>query len=610
MEDFIERLKQRKLVQWALAYAAAAFALIQVLDIVSQRFGWPDSLERFIIVAMAAGFFVTLVLAWYHGERGAQKTSSTELLILALLLTIGGVVAWRLALAPVAQAAMRGGQSAASTASQAPAAMDPDSIAVLPFLDMSQGKDQEYFSDGLSEQLLNQLAQLPKLRVIARTSSFSFKGKEVDIATIAKALHVANVLEGSVRKSGNTVRITAQLIRTADSTHLWSQTYDRELTDIFKVQDEIADAIANALELKITGHEVATSNAGSVNPAAYDAYLQGRSFVAKRYLANLDEAIVAFDRAITLEPRYSAAFSGRAFAQLLRPMWGAQDYAAALVKARESANKALQFDPDNAEAYMVRGMVAAYTRDATAAGVDLDRALALAPASVDIINMKGDFHTYLGDLGEAEHLKRRAITLDPLAFVHPLNLSDVLAYQARYPEALVAAQQAIALGAKDFGFDRQVFAQVRSGQFTQARASVEQDCAITGPTGSFCEGNRIMVLAESGQRAQAEAMLDALVRDIRSGKHPVGEYGPTALAWQYSEVSDFAKAAAMQREALDNSDWYPFLLTPLTSAPGGARLPEEISQQPDWIAAWNDPRMKDLMTVYRRNLLAWRASRH
>jgi TolB-like protein/Tfp pilus assembly protein PilF len=583
-----------------------------VLDIVAQRFGLPDALERFAIVAMAVGFFLTLLLAWYHGERGTQKATGTELLIIALLLTIGGVVAWRLALAPTA---MKSGQSAASTASQAPAAVDqhlvdPHSIAVLPFVDMSQGKDQEYFSDGLSEQLLNQLAQIPQLRVIARTSSFSFKGREVDIATIAKALNVANVLEGSVRKSDNTVRITAQLIRTADSTHLWSQTYDRELTDIFKVQDEIADAIANALELKITGHEVATSNAASVNPAAFDAYLQGRSFVAKRYLANLDEAIAAFDRTIALEPRYSAAFSGRAFAQLLRPLWGANDYAAALVKARDSANQALQFDPDNAEAYMVRGMVAAYNRDATSAGADLDRALALAPANVDVINMAGDIHTYLGDLSEAERLKRRAITLDPLAFVHPMNLSDVLAEQARYPEALVAAQQAIALGAKDFGFDRQVLAQVRSGQFTQARASVEQDCAITGPTASFCEGNRILVLAESGQRAQAEVMLDALVRDIRSGKHPVGYYGPAQLSWLYSEVADFAKAAAMQREALDHNNWFPFLLTALTYSSGGARLPEEISNQPDWIAVWNDPRMKDLMAVYRRNLHAWRASRH
>jgi tetratricopeptide (TPR) repeat protein len=224
--------------------------------------------------------------------------------------------------------------------------------------------------------------------------------------------------------------------------------------------------------------------------------------------------------------------------------------------------------------------------------------------------MAGDIHTYLGDLSEAERLKRRAITLDPLAFVHPMNLSDVLAEQARYPEALVAAQQAIALGAKDFGFDRQVLAQVRSGQFTQARASVEQDCAITGPTASFCEGNRILVLAESGQRAQAEVMLDALVRDIRSGKHPVGYYGPAQLSWLYSEVADFAKAAAMQREALDHNNWFPFLLTALTYSSGGARLPEEISNQPDWIAVWNDPRMKDLMAVYRRNLHAWRASRH
>src|SRR5213075_2484449 len=238
MNEFLQRLKQRKLVQWAIAYVAAAFALLQGIDIVAQQFGWPERVRRGITLGLIVGFFVTLLLAWYHGERGAQRVSGTELLLLALLLGIGGGLLWKFA----------------GTGSAPASPANPDdqrSIAVLPFVDMSQAKDQEYFSDGLSEELLNLLAQLPQLRVIARTSSFSFKGKEADVATIARALGVANVLEGSVRKSGTTLRITAQLIRASDSSHLWSQTYNRELTDVFKVQEEIAGEVVAALKVRL-----------------------------------------------------------------------------------------------------------------------------------------------------------------------------------------------------------------------------------------------------------------------------------------------------------------------------------------------------------------------
>ena len=608
--SLIAELKRRKVFKVGAAYLVVAWLSVQGASIGFPAFDAPPWALRIFILMALLGFPVALVMAWVfdvtpEGVKLDTNTNGSKRVIAAAGFLIVLALGWYF----YGQPAFRKSDAVPKPlTAQAATAADPHSIAVMPFLDMSQARDQEYFSDGLSEQILNQLAQIPQLRVIARTSSFSFKGKEVDIATIAKTLIVANVLEGSVRKSGNTLRITAQLIRTSDSTHLWSQTYDRDLTDIFKVQDEIADAIANALKLKITGHEMATSNAGSPNPAAYDAYLQGRAFIAKRYLENLDLAIAAFDRAIALEPRYSAAYSGRAFAQLLRPLWGAQDYDATLVRARDSANKALQLDPNNAEAYMVRGMVASYSRDATSAGIDLDRALALAPASVDVINMKGDYDLYVGDLGEAERLKRRAMALDPLAFVHPLNLFDVLAEQGRYPEAIVAAQQSIALGATHYGFDRLAFAQVRSGHLKEAHAAVEQSCEITGPTGGNCESNKIALLAATGQRAQAETMLDALVRDIRNGKHAVGFNEPVVLASLYCQLSNFAKAAVLQRQALDTNDW--FALRSLCSAPDGARLPEEISTNPDWIAVWKDPRMKDLMTVYRRNLLFWRTSRH
>ncbi|HXI14959.1 MAG TPA: hypothetical protein VNM48_01215, partial [Chloroflexota bacterium] len=203
-------MRQRKMVQWALAYLAAAWVVLQVVGLAAESYDWPHMVMRLSFGIVALGFVVTVVVAWYHGDRGEQKISGVELLILTVLLAVGGGVLWRtersgaLPMPSASQAVPKG----ATLSTPASTAVAPaTSIAVLPFVDMSQAKDQEYFSDGLSEELLNLLAQLPQLRVIARTSSFSFKGKEADVATIAKALNVANVLEGSVRKSGNTLRI-------------------------------------------------------------------------------------------------------------------------------------------------------------------------------------------------------------------------------------------------------------------------------------------------------------------------------------------------------------------------------------------------------------------
>ena len=186
---------------------------------------------------------------------------------------------------------------------------------VLPFLNMSSDKEQDYFSDGLSEELLNQLAQIPQLRVIARTSSFSFKGKEVDVATIAKALNVANVLEGSVRKSANTLRITAQLVRASDSSQLWSQTYDRQMTDVFKVQDEIAGDVVAALKVKLLPTQQLPKTQRTRNPEAYEHYLLGMDISRRDRLEASQLAAVEFQKAITLDPGYANAYAALAIAQ-------------------------------------------------------------------------------------------------------------------------------------------------------------------------------------------------------------------------------------------------------------------------------------------------------
>ena len=477
------------------------------------------------------------------------------------------------------------------------------SIAVLPFVNMSTDPEQEYFSDGISEELLNRLAQFPDLKVAARTSAFQFKGKNLDIDDIGKQLNVAHILEGSVRKGGTTLRITAQLIDSRTGFHLWSQTYDRDASDVLKVQDEIAGAIANALQSKLGISALAAPPGRKIDPVAYDDYLQGRSFVAMRWLENLDKAIVAFDRAIARDPQFSAAHSGRAFAYLLRPLWEAP-VGNTLAIARESAEQALLLDPNNAEAFMVRGMVASYSRDVTSARADLDHALTLAPGSVDVLNLAGDFQKNIGALGESVRLKRMAMALDPLTFVHPMNLADALIMQGQFDEAITMAEQTVALGGTTYGFDRLVYANTRAGRLQQAGVVLEEYCALTGPTKQFCEGNRIVLLVASGHIKQATTMLDDLVGDIESGKHLIEGYFPSVLASLYTEVANINKATEFQKLVLDGDDWFP--TTVLTSTPGGAKLPEEISTDPEWLAVWADPRMEDVMSMYRENLLAWR----
>ncbi|MCI0606600.1 hypothetical protein L0156_26750, partial [bacterium] len=228
-------------------------------------------------------------------------------------------------------------------------------IAVLPFTNLSADKEQEYFSDGLSEELLNVLSRNPKLQVTSRTSAFSFKGKEVDIKTIAQKLNVTHVLEGSVRKAGNQLRITAQLIEVATDSHLWSQTYDRQMENIFAVQDDIAASVAGALKVTLEGGR--TPKAQQTNPEAYNAYLQGRYFVDRRSKEDLQKAIGYFEQALQIDPNYALAWVGLSETHSRQGGWGYVPLDEGYAKARKEAEKALELDPNLAEAHARRGWI-------------------------------------------------------------------------------------------------------------------------------------------------------------------------------------------------------------------------------------------------------------
>ena len=420
---FLVRLKQRKLVQWALAYIAAAFALIQVLDVVAQRFAWPDQLERIIILALAVGFVVALVIAWYHGEKGRQRVSGAELLLIALVLAIGGGLLWRYERTPPstnspdsATGAISSGLRVASASIKAQAIPIPaKSVAVLPFVNMSGDPKNDYFSDGITEEILDALAQVPNLKVAARTSAFAFKGKDEDLRKVGEVLDVATVLEGSVQKAGDEVRITAQLIDTRSGYHLWSEKYDRRLTSIFAVEDEISRAIADKLQVQLAGGGGPTLVAQTtVDPRAHDFYLRGLTLLAAR---SVPEAVAVFKQAVIIDSGYAQAWAGLAEAQVLLPTYAPVSAQTAYSDSLQSARRSLALNPDTALAYVAQGMV--YTNQMRWADADaaFRRALALAPGDAEALNQYAQFLDATGQLEAALVELERALQRDPLSAI-------------------------------------------------------------------------------------------------------------------------------------------------------------------------------------------------
>jgi len=289
------------------------------------------------------------------------------------------------------------------------------SIAVLPFLDMSEHRDQEYFSDGLSEELIDKLTNIADLRVPARTSSFYFKGKQTTIADIAKALGVAHVLEGSVRKSGDTLRVTAQLIRVDNGYHVWSETYDRKLEDIFKVQDEIATAVVGALKLKLL--EAPTmKDRQTANPAAHDQYLIGRQLLSGGNYAVDRNAAEAFRRAVNLDPNYASAWAGLAEATLDADATSVAEFNAMRQEAQTAADKAIALRPDLADGYIARAYIRSlHLRDFRGADEDFRRALSIEPENSEALyRYSNSVLMPTGRLDEAVAMAKQAVKSDPL----------------------------------------------------------------------------------------------------------------------------------------------------------------------------------------------------
>jgi TolB-like protein/Tfp pilus assembly protein PilF len=542
MTDFLSRLKQRKLVQWALAYVAFAFALIQVLDVVAQRFAWPDQLERVLILALAVGFFAVIVLAWYHGERGAQRVSSTEIVILALLLAIGGGLLWRFERAPNAlavaaqtrspDAAQRNPGITTRDASAHAIEIPAKSVAVLPLNNESGEKDQQYFSDGLSEDLINALSQFAGLKVISRNSSFQFRDSKQPSAAIGRALGVAHLLEGSVQKLGNEVRISAELVNAADGSTLWSQHYDRPYKDLFALQDDITSAVADALKAKLLegGGAVAQSDRPpSGNQDAWNAYSRGRFYGLLIDPEDARKAIGFYEQAIALDPRYARAYASLSYAQttLAATFLAGEAQRQAYAKGRAAANRALQLDPEMARAHVARGLLLASADfDWSGAEAEYGRAVMLSPNDGQAKFELGNLLSTLGHPNQAIPLIRQSIAIDPRNSSNRYWLAWDLAAVGQPEAAEQSARKAIELTpGKSFLPTGLAIIQIQRGQIKAALAAAQQE-----PPGPWHEFALTLTLQVGGDRGAADAALKTLIAGNAEG-----------MAYQIAEVYGLRK---------------------------------------------------------------------
>ena len=487
MLEQLQRLGQRKMAQWALAYAAAAWVALQVLGLAADSYGWSPTVMRIAFGIAVLGFIVALLLAWYHGERGQQRATGTELLLLAAVLAVGGGLIWNserrqpatnVAAANVATAAVAGA-TPLSSAPIATTAADQRSIAVLPFVNLSSDPEQDYFSDGLSEDLITALSQFNGLKVISRNSSFTFRGSKDDSATIGAKLGVAHLLAGSVRRAGDVVRISADLVSVKDGRTLWSQRFDRPYTNLFQLQDEITQAVANELKAKLLTDEGAVMQSDrppSGSLAAYNAYLQGRYQFARSTHPSFQQAIGFYEQAIGLDPGYAAAHAALgATLSFDAAIFSSGDAARAqLDRSRHAVRTALALAPDLAVAHLARGALLMNGElDWAAAETEYRLAIRLAPNDSAGLYGLAQARAALGMRDEAIALMQQAIDRDPLDTGRYYWLSIYKSTPGNFAEAERLIDIAVNLEpAAEQGISQKVAVQVLRGEPTAALATV------------------------------------------------------------------------------------------------------------------------------------------
>ena len=490
-----------------IAYVIVAWLVAQVLQLVFESFGTPDWAIKTVLVLLATGLPFALFFAWAfemtpEGLKRESEVDRSQSIApqtgtkLNLMITVVMALALayfaydkfvvsadrEAALVEAATQANAEKEAIAETNNEDESTESDKSIAVLPFVNMSSDPEQEYFSDGISEELLNALAKMDSLKVAARTSSFSFKGQNKPVGEIAGVLGVDHILEGSVRKSGSQIRITAQLIRVSDGFHMWSETYDRELVNIFAIQDEITEAIVSELRVRLTDQAQIVSGTTS-NPEAYQEYLKGRYFWNLRETENLYVAVEHFEKATQLDPAYSNAWVGLAESWVLLPVWefNFEKAPEQMENARLAAKQALSLSPGSGRAYSVLGYINYIKLEWRESLVNFELAIKYEPESATAWQWYAGPLGIVGKVAMAEEAYQMALELDPRSRVIGAAATEMFSKSGQYDMALDRIDQTLAF-APDFLYGWQVkgFVHIARNEFTEARAAFQKMTEIAG----------------------------------------------------------------------------------------------------------------------------------
>ena len=543
--SFFAELKRRNVYKVAAAYAVVSWLLIQLASILFPTFEAPPWVMKVFVAVVAFGFPVALVLAWAFEvtPEGLKRTEEADLANQSGKKSHTWIYIVLVGAALSAGLFFIGRYSARTTNSPVRTELSAKSIAVLPLLNESGDPKDEYFSDGLSEELIAALAQIKELKVIGRSSSFRFKERKEESKTIGERLGVATLLEGTVRKQGERVRIVAELINAADGIELWTRTFDRELKDIFAVQQEIAAAVASSLKVTLLGPDETSSNKHATkNTEAHNAYLLGHYHFQRRNLEDYRKAVAQYDEAIRLDPDYALAYAERSEVwTLIGDLTG--EGKTAWPKARTDAEKAVAIAPTLAEAHAALGWVRFFTEWRFPEGLsELKRAKELAPGNPTANDLLARVIVYLGKLDEAESQGRQAVELDPLATAPKNNLARILWYEGKLDEADAVARKAAELQPNSASSRRwQVLVAIQRGDKETALREAQAE-----PDESYRRFELAVAQQARGDRTAADAALADLMAHNQGLDYQVAQV--------YAVRGEKEKAFEWLQIAFDNHD--------------------------------------------------------
>lgn len=517
-------LKRRNVFRVGAAYVVAAWLLIQVAETIFPLFGFDDTPARVVVILLAIGLVPVLVFAWVFEltpeglkrEKDIDRSRSTtphtgkkldRAIMVVLAIAVGYFAVDKFVLSGARmESAREQGRSEALVKSYG-----DKSIAVLAFDDMSPEGDQGYLSDGIAEELLNLLAKIPELRVISRSSAFSFKGQNLKVSEIAERLNVAHILEGSVRKSGNRVRITAQLIDARTDTHLWSETYDRTLDNIFVIQDDIAATVVEQLRVTLLGEALHVTE---IDPEAYALFLQARHLRHQMSAEDLERSTALFQQVLASAPGYAPAWDGMASNYINQADRGLRALDEGYALAREATETALSIDPEYASAHSALGWIAmTYDGDLVAAARHLEQALQLNPTDLDVLNTAAILLQSLGRIESAIVLAEYQAVRDPVNPKSHAVLGMVYLNDGRLDEALASAHTLLRLSPDYI-----------AGQYFLGRVLLlkgETEAALTAMQQEAFEAYRmlglVMAYHAAGNPNDSDAVLDEFIEKHEQG---------------------------------------------------------------------------------------------